>query len=50
MLRTDKVQSVLLLQEPEETDFVAVFTKAGRAKVTTLDQHPIQRRGGKGVR
>ena len=46
----DKVQSVLPLQSPEDSDFVAVFTKAGRAKVTTLDQHPVQRRGGKGVR
>jgi topoisomerase IV subunit A len=46
----DRVQSVLQLQSAEGSDLVAVFTKAGRAKVTPLDQHPLQRRGGKGVR
>ncbi|MFT7581784.1 MAG: topoisomerase-4 subunit A, partial [Myxococcota bacterium] len=45
----DRIQDVQLIM-PHEDLKVAVFTRAGRAKLTPLDQFPKQRRGGKGVR
>jgi len=45
----DEVRDVLLFEATEDAS-VAVFTRSGRAKLTPLEQHPKQRRGGKGVR
>ncbi len=46
----DPVQGLVVLPQGHEAGFVAVFTDSGRAKLTPLDQHPVQNRGGKGVR
>lgn len=46
----DKIRSMLVIRPDVSRDMIAVFTNAGRAKLSPLDQHPLQRRGGKGVR
>ncbi len=45
----DSVQTVLPMAEGVD-GHIAIFTEAGRAKRSPLDQHPSQKRGGKGVR
>jgi topoisomerase-4 subunit A len=48
--RDDAMQDVLFTPSAQDDLQVAVFTRAGRAKLTPLEQYPRQRRGGKGVR
>ncbi|TNF31760.1 MAG: DNA topoisomerase 4 subunit A [Deltaproteobacteria bacterium] len=48
--RGDYMQDVLFTPSDADDLQVAVFTRAGRAKLTPLEQYPRQRRGGKGVR
>ena len=36
--------------DAEVHSHLAVFTTSGRAKLTPVDQHPVQRRAGKGLR
>ena len=47
--RGDRIVDVVLVAGERDTH-LAVFTEAGRAKLTPMDQHPRQKRGGKGVR
>ena len=46
----DPVQGLVVLPEDVPEGLVAIFTDSGRAKLTPLDQHPSQNRGGAGVR
>ena len=45
----DALRSLELIDSAFE-GYIAVFTRAGRAKLTPFEQFPKQRRGGKGVR
>ena len=47
--RGDRIVDALLVA-PDTAPNIAVFTRAGRAKLSPLEELPRQRRGGKGVR
>jgi len=51
--RDDEVADAIVLGREDAVDpalTIAVFTRAGRGKLSPLEQFPKQRRGGKGVR
>lgn len=45
----EELHDVLLVREDPDL-YIATFTQSGRAKLTPLEDYPLQRRGGKGVR